>query len=192
MGRLKETTPPANDPVSLAQVLAHLNLPSTVDSQTQTYLESLIKRAAQTFEIETCRAIITSTWLLALDEFPDDLIQIPRPPLQTVSSVKYYNSAGVLTTIDSSDYRVHTVGLFGEIEPVNSWPSPQSRRNAVEIVFVAGYGDESTDIPEALQHGILMLIAHWYANREMIATGTIVAPIPRTVQDVMNNYKAEV
>lgn len=191
MYRLKETTPPANDPVTLAMVLSHLNLAS-VDAAQQVFIEGLIRRAAETFEKETARAIITAEWLMALDAFPSQAtIQIPRPPLQLIDSIKYYDSGGALQTLDSSKYRVHTVGLFGEVEVIDSWPSTQARRNAVEIRFTAGYGDDPDDVPAGLQQGILTLIAHWYVHREMVSNFAM-QPIPQTAQDVIYRFKAEV
>lgn len=190
MSGLVRTTPPATTPVTLAHVQEHLHL-LTLDTQTQTYLTSLIARATDSFERDTGRALIEQVWTLTLDDFPDGTIQIPRPPLLSVASLKYYDSDGVQQTYSTDDYRVHTAGLFGILEPVDAWPTADDRLNAVEVVFTAGYGDEATDVPDSQQQGILILIAHWYFNRETVSPVSLM-PIPRTVQDIIYQHKAEV
>lgn len=188
-GLVRNTEPDA--PLTVETATAHLKLLS-VDADTSAFLTLLILRAAQSFEEATRRAIMEQTWTLYLDEFPDsDTIQIPRPPLVSVESVKYYDSDGVLQTLDSSKYRVHKVGVFGEVEIIDSWPATQSRRNAVEIAFTAGYSDDPAALPPLLVQGLLFIIAHWYLNREMYATGTIVQPIPDTAKEIIHTYRAE-
>jgi len=47
--------------------------------------------------------------------------------------------------------------------------------NAVTVRFVAGYGDAG-DVPQAIKQAILILIAHWYEQRDPVEAGNI-API---------------
>jgi uncharacterized phiE125 gp8 family phage protein len=91
-------------------------------------IESLITGARALCEAGCQRAFVTQTFDLCLDEFPAGCrgeIRVPRPPLVSVASVKYYAPDGTLTTIDAADYYVSTGGEPGRIVPVaDYWPQP--------------------------------------------------------------------
>ncbi len=46
------------------------------------------------------------------------------------------------------------------------WPTPVHDTGAVR--FVAGYGAAATSMPNAFVQGVLMLVGHWYENREAV------------------------
>jgi uncharacterized phiE125 gp8 family phage protein len=43
----------------------------------------------------------------------------------------------------------------------------------VTVRFVAGYGANPGDVPEPLRQAMLLLIGHYYENREAVAAGTL-------------------
>jgi len=104
------------------------------------------------------RALITQTWERVLDEFPENEIRLPFPPLQSVVSVKYDDLNGQEQTVPAGDYIVDTSSYFGWIVPVAtvSWPATFDTINAVRIQFKAGYGDGGSDVPFDLRAGILL------------------------------------
>ena len=53
-----------------------------------------------------------------------------------------------------------------------SWPSLYPRDDAVQIEYVAGYG-AAASVPQVFKQAILLLVGHWYANRESSIVGTI-------------------
>jgi len=116
------------------------------------------------------RAYITQTWEKALDDFPAaDTIQIPIAPLQSVTSVKYYDTDETESTLSDSYYYVDTYKDPGRIvlQYGYSWPSDVLRpANGVIIRYVCGYGDNATDVPESIRQAILLLVGHFYENRE--------------------------
>lgn len=70
-------------------------------------------------------------------------IELPRPVLRTVTSVKYLSSAAQ-STLDPAGYVVTTDSLVGTITLASgaSWPtSIDTNPGAVEIVYTAGFGD---------------------------------------------------
>ena len=89
------------------------------------------------------RALLTSTWDLWLDDFPvKDYIELPYPPLQSVASVKYYDTDDTEYTMDSADYFVDTKSFKGRVFLVygETWPSETLRpANGVVVRYVAGY-----------------------------------------------------
>ena len=98
-------------------------------------------------------------------------VWLPRSPLQSVSSIQYYDQAGTLQTLDPSAYLVDSFSEPARITPApaTTWPATQNRANAVLITFVAGYGSTGAAVPTGILHWILLMAATLYENREMVA-----------------------
>jgi len=167
MSSIVVTTPPAIEPVTLAE--AKMNSRISV-SEDDALVEAMITTAREWAEMFTRRAFITQTITWSMDGFPAcGIFFVPRPPLQSVTSVKYYDIDGVQQTISSGDYQVDTLSAPGRVaeEPDYSWPSVEAERlNAVEMIYPAGYGDAASDVPERAKQAIKLLVGHWYENRE--------------------------
>lgn len=115
------------------------------------------------------RAYITQTWTLTMDGFSTP-IEPPRPELITVTTLKYVDTAGTQQTWDSGNYTVDIQSTPGRIYPVFSvvWPTARAQRNAVEVIYTAGYGSTRADTPNTVKQAMLLLLAHWFENREEI------------------------
>lgn len=165
---------PATEPVATADARAHCRAPSSDD----TYIASLVKVARRMCEQQTGRYLITQTWDVLLDYWPrKGTIVLPVSPLQSVTHVKYYDGANVQQTLASSQYQV-AAGLAPRIEPVFgvTWPVLYDRMQAIEIRCVVGYGNASA-VPDALKHWIMVMVGHWYENREA-TTGREMSRLP--------------
>lgn len=177
---LKRTVNPVLEPVSLADAKAHARVDITDDDA---LIESLIVRARSFCEEQTRRSFITSTWRMSLDRFPCGPLErfqgpaveardilLPRPPLIAVTSIAYLDTNGAAQTVASTDYIVSN-----DDEPARlalaygkDWPDTLPQLNAVTITYTAGYGATRADVPEQIKHAMLMLVSHWYENREAI------------------------
>lgn len=99
-------------------------------------------------------------------------IYVPLPPLQSVTSIYYWDSTtGLRTLLDPSTYIVDNVSEPARIVPApnTSWPATLNRINAVEVTFVAGYGDSGASVPSGIKDWLLMMAGTLYENRELIA-----------------------
>ena len=156
-------------------------------------LTTYIRGARQLIEERTSRALVTQTWKLEQDWFTDE-IWLPRAaPLQSVTSVKYYDIDGVQQTLATSVYRVDTTSTPGRIvpKPGQSWPSVQSERGqAVEVIYVCGWSNADS-VPEALRIGVLLLVDHLYENRSAVQVGVGIGAveIPMGVQACVGPYE---
>lgn len=183
-------TAPTSEPVTTAEAKTHLRITTSDDD---TYIGTLIAVARKHVETITGRALINQTWDYFLDNFPPgDKIVIPLPRLSSVTSVKYTDKDNVQTTLAASKYIVDTNNEPGQIVLAygESWPTfTQKPINAVEIRFVAGYGSGAANVPEGIKQAMLLLIAHWYENREPINIGNIVTEIPETANALLWPYR---
>ena len=144
-------------------------------------LNELIQLAREHVEDYTRRAILTQTWDLYLDRWPDGReIVLPYGNLQSVTSVKYKDSAGAETTLTATtDYLVETNGAdCGQIvlPPNVSWPSGTLYpSNPINIRYVCGWEDVS-DVPARIKGAVKRLCADMYANRGEAVIGASVQP----------------
>jgi uncharacterized phiE125 gp8 family phage protein len=153
-----------------------------------TYISNLITVAREYAETVTSRALATQTWDLFLDQFPTkDYIELPKAPLQSVTSVSYKDSVGTETTMTpNTDYIVDADSFIGKIflPYSKSWASFTAfPYNAVKIRFVSGYNTTTNLIPKAIKQAILILIGHWYENRE--ALGNVGDEIKMSVNSLL-------
>jgi uncharacterized phiE125 gp8 family phage protein len=163
------------------------------DSTEDNLLSVLITAAREYCEGYTGRALATQTIEAYLDEFPcGDCIELPRPPLQSVTSVKYTDSAGTETTMTvTTQYLVDADSDVGRIVlPYGvSWPSfTEYPVNPIKIKYVCGYY-ASNLIPKSIKQAMLLLIGHWYANREAVLTGSISKEIEFAVKALLSMYR---
>lgn len=186
IGSLTRTVEPSIEPLDLIEVKRHLRLePDFGDDDA--YLNTLITEGREYAENYTRRSLITQTWQQNLWRFPGTLgcIELDQSPVQSVTSVKYIEqTAGVLTTIDSSKYLVDTASQPGWISPAYDeyWPSDvRHQHNGVQIVFVAGFGDAASDVPERIKRAILLYCGFYYCNREM-------GKVPEAVNRLLDHY----
>ena len=185
---LKQTTPPAVEPLTLAEAKLHVRVDSAGED---TLIESYITAARQMAEAYTGRQLITATSTLESDDFPGAFgdINLPRTPLGSVSSVAYVDGAGSTQTLSTDIYEVldDDVKASVVLKPGKVWPEVQSeKRNAVTITFTAGYGAAASDVPGSVRSALLLIVANLYENRESVITGTNATTLPMGVTALLD------
>ena len=169
MASLTLTTAPTQEPLLVEDLRNHLK----IDDGEEVYLlETWLAAARHEVEIYTGASLLTQTWLLKLDGFPDvDNVVLPRAPVQSIASVQYVDAAGATQTMSAADY-----SLIAPSDPIGgehilalgygkSWPSTRGDTNSVSVAFVAGYTERKA-IPPALLAGILLIAGDLAENRE--------------------------
>ena len=181
-------TGPVIEPVTLPEAKEQIR----VDFATEdTFINNLIVSARQAAELYCERVFITQTWQIFFDFlgnfratpwwdgvrlgavtslFPDS-IEITRPPLLSVTSVKSFDDNDVATVFDAANYFVSV--YKGDNPPKGritlrnaaSWPTGTRNADSLEIEFVAGYGALASDVPRQIRNAILEEIAFRYEHR---------------------------
>lgn len=184
MSSFSLVTPPAAEPVALADVKLHARIDATTDDS---LITTLITAARIWAENYTGRALIDQTWQMALDTWPSPaedwwdgirdgaisgldriaFISLPRPPLVSVTSVQYYDNTDTPTVWANSNYFVDTVRQPGRLALRMGavWPVPTRLSNGIIITYVAGYGTDGSLVPEPIKTAIRQLVTHWYEHR---------------------------
>jgi uncharacterized phiE125 gp8 family phage protein len=130
------TVPAYDTAVGLQGIKDHLRIDH---SEEDAKLLDLIGMAQQYIEDVTARQFVTATFQQRFRQWPDR-IYLARSPVQAVSSIQYYDTAGTLQTLAASSYVVETDAQPGVVElAVNAtWPSVQDREGAIIVTFTAG------------------------------------------------------
>jgi len=142
------------------------------DSDNDSMIVVLSKVAREYAEARTWKQIIPATYILYLDKFSEGIIELPKFPVISVDSIKYYDTTETLQTLDADYYQQDLNSEPARIRPIDTWPSTYEMLNAVEIEFKAGFDEsqqgEKYKVPEKIKQAMLMLIKHWYDNREAV------------------------
>lgn len=183
-------TPPAVDattgiaePVSLAEVKLHLRVDIPDDDA---LILALISSARQMAETLTNRQLLTATWNLVLDAFPGPslmgvpagtpyslpghAILIAKGPVQVVQAITYLDMNFDQITMPPQNYVVTSTDDLTRITPIfgQIWQPTLPQIGAVNVQFVAGYGD-STQVPEGIKHWIKLRVDSLYNQRGEVA-----------------------
>mgnify|MGYP003642347861 CR=1 FL=1 len=129
-----------------------------------------IQAARESVEEASGRVLITQTWRVYFDRFPE-VINFPYAPLVSVTSVNYTDTSSVAQVAASSLYTVDTSGARGRMYLAyqQQWPSTRGHVNDVWVDFVAGYG-AAADVPAKIRAAILLKVGDMYAHREETLT----------------------
>lgn len=187
--QLKIKTPPTVEPITLADAKLHLKVEEDV-TEDDTLIASQIKAARIAAENFTMRQFITATYELFLDKFPT-VINVPRPPLQSVTSIKYIDTDGAEQTLNASVYTVDTVSMAGRIVLAfeQSWPQTRAQIQAVTVEYKAGYGDAPADVLDDIIAGMKLHLGHLYENREDVVVGVSVSELPKASESLLYPYR---
>jgi uncharacterized phiE125 gp8 family phage protein len=158
-------TPPAFEPVTLAEAKKQLEL-SPTDTAHDAHLSLLIQAAREQWEADTDSAVITQTWKVYAEAFDDDEIYLPKRPVQSITSIKYYDSTGVQRTLSTSVYDLDPTERSVNLKTNQVWPVVEDRWDAIEINYVAGYTSAAM-VPAIYKQAILLLIGKYFENRDM-------------------------
>jgi len=184
------TTAPTVEPVTAAELQTFLK--ETATGLPDAEAEAFISQARQWIEDLTGISMITQSWTMTIDQWPQaqngmwwsgvrqgsitelydpanlNSVFIPRYPLSSVTTVTTYSEDGTGTAVVVADtFDIDTQQRPGRItlKRGTTWPVALKANNAIAIEYVSGYGTNSTAVPFPLVRGVLQLAAALYASR---------------------------
>lgn len=179
-------TAPATEPITSTQAKTQLRLSGvTLTADEDSQIDAFIKSARMIAEKITNRPLITQTWYLYLDCFPER-IQLPKMPVIAVNSIRYYDDNNAIQTYSSSDYESgdslsdwesHIV-VTGDIPTI---VASDEREWPVEVDYDVGYGAAAA-VPSAIKEAILIMITNLW-NGDPVVTDT--------VENLLHAYKVQ-
>ena len=187
----KVTSGPAVEPVTLTEAKAQCRV---IDTSEDTLITNLIVAARQYAENYLNFAVIDQQITAKFADFPDSRgsIDLPMTQLLSVTSVSYVDSTGATQTVSSADYLADTFSNPGVIYLAagKNWPTSVADQGAVlTVVYQAGLATNAAGVPQAIKQAMLLLIGHWFENREAIVVGTTSAAVQMTTSALLDPYR---
>ncbi|MEO8501892.1 MAG: head-tail connector protein [Vicinamibacteria bacterium] len=193
---LKLVLGPSTEPITLVEAKLHVRQDLADDD---TLISGLIVAAREEVERVSWHALITQTWEVVLDRWPGDLsgdhLELPKPPLQSVASIIYTDVPGTPTTWTApNNYIVDTDSLPGRVVLADgaTWPSAVlTPSGGIRVRFVAGWANAGL-VPQLYKQAMLLLIGHWYENREATGDANSRGSISFGVESLLRSSRMEV
>lgn len=179
-------TGPVSEPVSLAEAKAYLRID---DGTEDALITTLIAAARLHVEGVTGQALLTQSWRLVLDAWPEDrLVRLPVGPVISVTAITTYDMDGVGTAVPLAQFQT----LAGENQlylPAQVSGMPLLRQRAgIEVDYVAGYG-VAADVPQDIRQALLGLITHWFEHRDAVIMAGSGAIVPVGFDRLIERYR---
>lgn len=177
------TTAPTLYPVSVDEAADQLGFDA---NEFDALLQGFIVTATTFVEGYLNRALINRTYTGYLDCLDSAAVDLPMPPLVSVSYVKTYDDADAATTLSASTYYVaaHVWRSAIILRQGASWPTVTRVADGVEIRWVAGYGSNPSDVPEPIRQAILICVAALEANR-----GDAGFTMPKAAEALLDHFR---
>lgn len=168
--------------LSLDEAKAHLRVSG---SEEDSLIASYIQAAAGRCGAYLGRSLASQTVDVFFSGFPPGrcALELPAPPLQSVTWVKYRLESGSEVTLNTDVYQVVTATEPGMLVLAagGQWPADAlGPALPVTVRMVAGY----TSMPDALRQAMRWEVGQMYEIREGVVDGAVRAPavVPRAVQ----------
>ena len=164
---------PASPPLTLAEVKAHCRVDGTDED---VLLEALLASAVDHLDGYggiLGRAIVAQTWRPDFDGF-ESVLRLPLPA-SSIEKISWRNRDDVSVDLDPASYVLRTDSLGSYARMADSFSSPAGLASsaAVSVAYIAGTAP--ADVPPAIKAAILLLVGHWYVNREAASSGSLSA-----------------
>lgn len=187
---------PAAEILEISEARDHCRVDT---SEQDANLGSYIRAARENFERISGRAFVTQTWDLTIDrDWPwsidmdthrhEQLIELPRPPCQSVTSITYIDGSGNPQTLAANQYLVDATNVIGRIYPAYgvTWPTVRCQAKAITVRFIAGFGAGGGGVPEDIRQATRLQVAHYMDNR------AITDDIDSTAAALLAKYKVHI
>lgn len=177
------TTPPVEEPISLADAKLHLRVRNTAEDS----LVSLWITTARAHVEDVCeRALMPQRWTQTRDDFPRPFdtfigafkrarlatlgVELPHPlaielrggNVTEIVSFSYVDLDGEEQTLDSGDYTFDADRALVYPLPGDTWPRTVG---PVRIEYAVGYAD-ADHVPAPLRAAMLLMLGDLYENRK--------------------------
>ena len=164
-------------PITIDEVRTHCRIDLTYDDD---LVAKMLTAAIR--HVEQITGWLTTSQSLQKDyKKISEVLRLPHWPVTAVTAIQL---VGTSTVSVADDFDVDLTARPARIERASS--IVLGRGETIRISYTAGL----TDIPDDMKQAILMLISHWYENREAVIVGTISAEVSLGVNQLLSPYMA--
>lgn len=159
-------TRPTTEPLTLGEAKKQLEI-SISDTTHDDHLTALVIAARQQWEDDTDSAVCNQTWKVETQEFVDGM-KLPKRPVQSITTIQYYDGTNTLQTLASTVYQLHAGRGEIRLGYQQVLPATSARWDAWKITYLCGYGTDGTNVPGVAKRAMMLLIGYHFENRDML------------------------
>jgi len=175
-------TPPASEPVSLAEAKLYLRVDHAHED---TLIATLIGAAREAVEAGIGRALITRRVRESLDIWRREAVQgavLGLGPVTNVVAVRLLTDEGSQSVLNPERYRLEGHRDRPRLVFPPGVPATLRSAGGIEIEYDCGFAEDAADLPIALRLATLQIVASLYELRQGEA------PIPEAARALMRPY----
>ncbi len=158
---------PSIEPISVADVKEFARIDGNdEDSLIEDFIE-VVRKSAESY---LGRAFIKQKIRLVMDFWPDEVINLPRPPLLSIIKVATLDEDDTETEYSSNNYYAITESVPGKLVIKNGVTAPTNTtryHGGYLIEYYAGYGTFDQKVPSPIRMGLKLWVASVYENRQI-------------------------
>lgn len=161
----KVITEPTVEPCTVAELKTFARIDG---SDEDTLLEGFIKAARLATEEYLGRYLIEQEVRCIFDFWYSEEIELPRPPLISVTKIATLDEDDTETEYSSSNYYVITEDCPGRVilkQGVTPPTNTERDYGGYKIEYSAGYGSQASDVPASITEAIKLWATAIYENR---------------------------
>lgn len=140
------------------------------------------------------RALVEQTWKQEFDCF-ERCLRLSLAPVISIESVTWRDADGQISTVADTNYLLRTdaSGSYVRFDDGYTFPTGLHESAAVAVTYVAGYPNTEGDtpastVPAALKAAILLMVAHWFNNREAVSADGL-SEVPASAHALIAPYR---
>jgi uncharacterized phiE125 gp8 family phage protein len=184
-------TPPAIEPLTLDEAKLRAGQEWVAGDPRDALMLGNIRAARAYVENDTGLALLTQTRDIYLDRVTGPVLRLPEQsrPLQSVTSIKTTDTAGVQTTLAPGGYVVDLATARIYLASGGAWPCDGRLFLPWTIRIVSGWASVAL-IPPDLFQAVALMTAHLSTfGRDVLQVGHIVATTPLGYEDLVAPYR---
>lgn len=172
-----------SEPIALTEARNFLRLDTFGSPPTHPedeLIETMITASRSWCEKYLNHSIAYSEYTAYFNNFEKPYLNLHDWPITSVNSVNYLDSNGDTQTLSASNYILDNASLPARLYLTGSLPSVKDQVNAITVAYQSGYTDTISPneypTPKEIKHAILLMLAHFYENRQQVGQKLEVLP----------------
>lgn len=182
-------------PVSIDDVRAHCRAPENGDDDAE--LLAMTLAAAEFIGLRTGLTLSPRTVVVTMSRWPlRGRINLGVAPVRDVVSIRWTDAAGAEHDMADFWWRGYATGAVVGLNEGAAFGDLIARPDAIGIEVDVGFdpdgttdGDARLALPKSLRQAILLLVGHWYGNRETVNIGNITSVLEFTVDALIQSHR---
>lgn len=184
-----QLTYPTSTIISLQEAKDHLRVTSNDEDA---LIQDCIKAATNHIESYTNQIFQSVTFCAYMDSVETyNCLEIWKYPITAISSIKYLNTSGVETTLDSSTYSTDLSDSPARIYLTSAPSTQQDKLNVWRVYFTAGFTNRDQISPELI-NWVKIFTGFYFQTRQPEYVGQTVSDIAYSYERALDKYRKDV